>query len=155
MNLEYSKEETAFRDEVRTFIKDNYPAHVRDIETRDAMSKADFLAWHKILGKKGWAAPAWPVEYGGTGWTTTQRYIWGEENALAETVPPLPFGIAMVGPVIYTFGTPAQKAKFLPRILSGEDWWCQGYSEPGAGSDLAGVRTTAVRKGDKYSINGQ
>ncbi len=155
MNLEFSKEDIAFRDEVRTFIKDNYPAHVRDIESRDQMSKEDFLAWHKILGKKGWAAPAWPKEYGGTGWTTTQRYIWGEENALAETVPPLPFGVAMVGPVIYTFGTPEQKSKFLPRILSGEDWWCQGYSEPGAGSDLAGVRTTAVRQGDKYIINGQ
>jgi alkylation response protein AidB-like acyl-CoA dehydrogenase len=155
MNLEFSKEEIAFRDEVRKFIADNYPEHVRDVESRDAMSKEDFLAWHKILGKKGWAAPAWPVEYGGTGWTSTQRYIWSEENALAETVPPLPFGVSMVGPVIYTFGTPEQKAHYLPRILSGEDWWCQGYSEPGAGSDLAGLRTTAVRKGDKYIINGQ
>jgi alkylation response protein AidB-like acyl-CoA dehydrogenase len=155
MNLEFSAEELAFRDEVRAFIKDNYPKHLHGIEGRDQMKREDFLAWHKILGKKGWAAPAWPVEYGGTGWTSTQRYIWGEENALAETVPPLPFGVAMVGPVIYTFGTPEQKAKFLPRILSGDDWWCQGYSEPGAGSDLAGVRTTAVRKGDKYIVNGQ
>ena len=119
------------------------------------MNREDFLAWHKILGKKGWVAPAWPVEYGGTGWTSTQRYIWSEENALAETTPVLPFGVAMVAPVIYTFGTPEQKAYYLPRILSGEDWWCQGYSEPGAGSDLAGLRTTAVRKGDKYIVNGQ
>ncbi len=159
MNLEFSKEEIAFRDEVRTFIKENYPAHLRDIESRDQMKREDFLAWHKILGKKGWVAPAWPVEYGGTGWTSTQRHIWSEENARAETTTLLPFGLSMVAPVIYTFGTPEQKAKFLPRILSGEDWWCQGYSEPGAGSDLAGVRTTAVRQsgpgGDKYVINGQ
>jgi alkylation response protein AidB-like acyl-CoA dehydrogenase len=155
MNLDFSPEEIAFRDEVRAFIKDNYPAHLRDVESRDKMTKEDFLAWHKILHKRGWVAPAWPKEYGGTGWTSTQRYIWSEENALAETVPPLPFGVAMVGPVIYTFGTPEQKAKYLPRILSGEDWWCQGYSEPGAGSDLAGLRTTAVRKGDKYIVNGQ
>jgi alkylation response protein AidB-like acyl-CoA dehydrogenase len=155
MNLEYSKEEIAFRDEVRAFIRDNYPAHLRDIESRDQMNREDFLAWHKILAKKGWSAPAWPVEYGGTGWTSTQRYIWGEENALAETTPLLPFGLSMVAPVIYTFGTPEQKAHYLPRILSGEDWWCQGYSEPGAGSDLAGLRTTAVRKGDKYIVNGQ
>ena len=155
MNLEFSKEEIAFRDEVRTFIKDNYPAHLRGIEGRDKMQREDFLAWHKILYKKGWVVPAWPVEYGGTGWTSTQRYIWSEENALAETIPPLPFAVSMVGPVIYTFGTPEQKAKHLPGILSADVWWCQGYSEPGAGSDLAGVRTTAVRKGDKYIINGQ
>ncbi|MDX2234260.1 MAG: acyl-CoA dehydrogenase family protein [Hyphomonadaceae bacterium] len=155
MNLEFSAEELAFRDEVRAFIKDNYPAHLRDIESRDQMRKEDFLTWHRILAKKGWVAPAWPVEYGGTGWTSTQRYIFAEENALAETTPLLPFGLHMVGPVIYTFGTPEQKERFLPRILSGDDWWCQGYSEPGAGSDLAGLRTTAVRKGDKYVLNGQ
>lgn len=155
MNLEFSPEEIAFRDEVRAFIKDNYPARLHGLEGRDKMQREDYLAWHKILAKKGWAAPAWPVEYGGTGWTSTQRYIWSEENARAETIPPLPFGVSMVGPVIYTFGTPEQKARFLPRILSAEDWWCQGYSEPGAGSDLAGLRTTAVRKGDKYIVNGQ
>jgi hypothetical protein len=155
MNLEFSPEELAFRDEVRAFIKDNYPAHLRGFGSREDLSKEDFLAWHKILGKKGWAAPAWPVEYGGTGWTPTQRYIWSEENARAETIPPLPFGINMVGPVIYTFGTPEQKARYLPKILSGEEWWCQGYSEPGAGSDLASLKTRAVREGDHYIINGQ
>jgi alkylation response protein AidB-like acyl-CoA dehydrogenase len=155
MNLDFTPEERAFRDEVRAFIDANYPTHLRAKGIRDDLSKEDFLAWHKILGKKGWAAPAWPVEYGGTGWTATQRYIWLEENARAETIPPLPFGVAMVGPVIYTFGTPEQKKRFLPRILSGEDWWCQGYSEPGAGSDLASVKTRAVREGDFYIVNGQ
>jgi len=155
MNLDFSPEEIAFRDEVRAFIKDNYPRHLAGGMLRSEMKREDFLAWHKVLHKKGWVAPAWPKEYGGTGWNSTQRYIWAEENARGETIPPLPFGVSMVGPVIYTFGTPAQKERFLPRILAADDWWCQGYSEPGAGSDLAGVRTTAVRKGDKYIVNGQ
>ncbi|MES1197305.1 MAG: acyl-CoA dehydrogenase family protein [Pseudomonadota bacterium] len=155
MNLDFSPEELAFRDEVRAFIKDNYPAGVREKMNRDALAKEDYLAWHKILGKKGWSAPAWPKEYGGTGWTATQRYIWLEENARGETIPPLPFGVSMVGPVIYTFGTPEQKQRFLPGILSGDVWWCQGYSEPGAGSDLASLKTRAVREGDHYIVNGQ
>lgn len=155
MNLEFTPEENAFRDEVRAFIEDNYPEHLKGFGSREDLSKEDFLAWHKILGKKGWAAPAWPEEYGGTGWTATQRYIWSEENARAETIMPLPFGIAMVGPVIYTFGNEEQKKRFLPGILSGEVWWAQGYSEPGAGSDLASLKTTAVRDGDHYVINGQ
>ncbi len=156
MNLEFSPEEIAFREEVRTFIEANYPKHLRGKNImREDLSKEDFLAWHKILGKKGWSAPAWPKEYGGTGWTATQRYIWLEENARAETIPPLPFGVSMVGPVIYTFGTPEQKARFLPGILKGEVWWAQGYSEPGAGSDLASLKTKAVREGDYYIVNGQ
>ncbi len=155
MNLDFTAEEIAFRDEVRAFIEQNFPAHLREKTSRDQMDREDFLAWHKILAKKGWVAPAWPVEYGGTGWTPTQRYIWAEENARAETTPLLPFGLSMVGPVIYTFGTPEQKQRFLPRILSGEEWGCQGYAGPGAGSDLAGLRTTAVRQGDKYILNGQ
>ena len=155
MDLEFSPEEVAFRNEVRTFIDENYPKHLKGKVLREDLSKEDFLAWHKILGKKGWSAPAWPKEYGGTGWTVTQRYIWNEENARAETIPPLPFGVSMVGPVIYTFGTPEQKQRFLPGILSGEVWWCQGYSEPGAGSDLASLKTRAVREGDHYIINGQ
>ncbi len=155
MNLNSPPEEIAFRDEVRAFIDANYPAHLKGKGLREDLSKEDFLAWHKILGKKGWSAPAWPKEYGGTGWTATQRYIWLEENARAETIPPLPFGVSMVGPVIYTFGTPEQKQRFLPGILSGEVWWCQGYSEPGAGSDLASLKTKAVREGDFYIVNGQ
>jgi alkylation response protein AidB-like acyl-CoA dehydrogenase len=155
MNLDFSPEEIAFRDEVRAFIAANYPKHLKGVGLREDLSKEDFLAWHQILGKKGWSAPAWPKEYGGTGWTATQRYIWLEENARAETIPPLPFGVSMVGPVIYTFGTPEQKQRFLPGILSGEVWWCQGYSEPGAGSDLASLKTKAVREGDHYIVNGQ
>ena len=141
MNLDFSPEELAFRDEVRAFIRDSLPEKMRGRQIRDDLSREDFLAWHKVLGKKGWSAPAWPKEYGGTGWSATQRYIWLEENARAETIPPMPFSVAMVGPVIYTFGTPEQKARFLPGILSGETWWCQGYSEPGAGSDLASLKT--------------
>jgi hypothetical protein len=155
MDLNFSPAEIAFRDEVRAFIEANYPKHLKGKVLREDLSKEDFLAWHKILGKKGWSAPAWPKEYGGTGWTATQRYIWLEENARAETIPPLPFGVSMVGPVIYTFGTPEQKQRFLPGILSGDVWWCQGYSEPGAGSDLASLKTRAVREGDHYIVNGQ
>ena len=156
MNLDFSAEDLAFRDEVRSFIADSYPAVLRGKqEEGDELTKDDFLSWHKVLAKKGWVAPAWPVEYGGTGWSSTQRYIWSEETARADCIRLLPFGLAMVGPVIYTFGTPEQKAHFLPRILSGEDWWCQGYSEPGAGSDLASLRTKAVPDGDDYIVNGQ
>jgi alkylation response protein AidB-like acyl-CoA dehydrogenase len=156
VNLEFSPEELAFQQEVRVFIDENYPAHLRGKQDEgEELSKEDFLAWHKVLHKKGWVAPAWPVEYGGTGWTATQKYIWSEETARADCIRLMPFGLAMVGPVIYAFGTPEQKAQFLPRILSGEDWWCQGYSEPGSGSDLASLRTTAVLDGDYYVVNGQ
>lgn len=155
MNLDFSPEEVAFRDEVRTFIEENYPEELKGAGTREDLSRDQFLAWHKVLGKKGWSTPAWPKEYGGTGWTSTQRYIWSEENARVDAMMPLPFGVAMVAPVIYTFGSDAQKERFLPKIQSGEEWWCQGYSEPGAGSDLASVKTTAVRDGDDYILNGQ
>jgi alkylation response protein AidB-like acyl-CoA dehydrogenase len=155
MNLDFSPEEIAFRDEIREFIAENYPEEMRGTAGREDLSREQYLAWHKVLGKKGWAAPAWPEKYGGTGWTSTQRYIWGEENARVDAMMPLPFGTAMVGPVIYTFGSEEQKERYLPKILSGEEWWCQGYSEPGAGSDLASVKTTAVRDGDHYVINGQ
>jgi alkylation response protein AidB-like acyl-CoA dehydrogenase len=156
MDLDFSAEDLAFRDEVRNFIAENYPEELRGKQDDgEELGKEDFLAWHKVLAKKGWVAPAWPVEYGGTGWTQTQRYIWSEETARADCIRLLPFGLSMVGPVIYAFGTPEQKAHFLPRILSGEDWWCQGYSEPGSGSDLASLRTKAVLDGDHYVVNGQ
>ena len=156
MQLEFSPAEIAFQKEVRTFIAENYPENLRSVQDEGhELSKEDFLSWHRILAKKGWIAPAWPVEYGGTGWTATERFIWSEELAAADCVGTMPFGLSMVGPVIYTFGTPEQKAKFLPGILSGDDWWCQGYSEPGAGSDLASLRTKAVRDGDDYVVNGQ
>ncbi|WP_373472810.1 acyl-CoA dehydrogenase family protein [Sphingorhabdus lacus] len=156
MQLEFSPEEIAFQQEVRSFIAENYPQNLRSVQDEGHdLSKEDFLSWHRILAKKGWIAPAWPVEYGGTGWTATQRFIWSEELAAADCVGTMPFGLSMVGPVIYTFGTPEQKARFLPGILSGDDWWCQGYSEPGSGSDLASLRTKAVRDGDHYIVNGQ
>ena len=155
MNLEFSPEEIAFRAEVRAFIEENYPEELKEIGSREDLTRDQFLAWHKVLGKKGWAAPAWPEKYGGTGWTSTQRYIWSEENARVDAMMPLPFGVSMVAPVIYTFGNEEQKERYLPKILSGEEWWCQGYSEPGSGSDLASLKTTAVRDGDHYVINGQ
>ncbi|WP_432201753.1 acyl-CoA dehydrogenase family protein [Erythrobacter sp. W53] len=155
MNLDFTPEEQAFRDEVRAFIAEQYPKHLGDTGLREDLPREDFLAWHKVLGAKGWSVPAWPTEYGGTGWTPTQRYIWSEENARVNALMPLPFGVSMVGPVIYTFGNDEQKAQHLPGIRDGSVWWCQGYSEPGAGSDLASLKTTAVRDGDHYVINGQ
>ncbi|MEL6829324.1 MAG: acyl-CoA dehydrogenase family protein [Pseudomonadota bacterium] len=155
MNLEFSPEEVAFRNEVRTFIEENYPESLKGIGLREDLDREQMLAWHKVLGKKGWSTPAWPEEYGGTGWNSTQRYIWSEENARVDAIMPLPFGVSMVAPVIYTFGSQEQKDEHLPGIRSGEVWWCQGYSEPGAGSDLASLKTTAVRDGDHYVLNGQ
>jgi alkylation response protein AidB-like acyl-CoA dehydrogenase len=154
MELALSPEDAAFRDEARAFIAKNYPAEMRVPNPETDLSKEQMLLWHRILHKKGWIAPLWPKEHGGPGWSITRRFIFERETTRAGTLPPLAFGITMVGPVIYTFGSEAQKKKFLPRILSGEDWWCQGYSEPGAGSDLASVRTKAVREGDHYVVNG-
>ena len=155
MDLEFKPEDLAFRNEVRSFIEQNYPAHLTDLESRDQIRKEDFLLWQKILFKKGWGAPAWPKQYGGTGWTPTQRYIFQEECARAETIPIPPFGPSMLAPVLMAFGTDQQKAHYLPRIVNGTDFWCQGYSEPGAGSDLASLKTKAVREGDHYIVNGQ
>ncbi len=154
MDMSFTPEEMAFRDEVRTFIADNYPKDLKSKRTRGEMTKEDILTWHRILYKKGWVVPHWPVEYGGTGWSITQRFIWNEENAHAETQALLPFGLSMVGPVIFNYGNEEQKKRFLPGILSADDWWCQGYSEPGAGSDLASLRTKAVLDGDHYVVNG-
>ncbi len=161
MELNFTAAELAFREEVRSFIAEHYPPELRARQDagvdpiRLDLDKEDYLCWHRIVAQRGWVAPAWPVEYGGTGWTPTQRYIWAEEQGRARTVPIVGFSVNLVGPIIYTFGTPAQKAYFLPRILSGEHWWCQGYSEPGAGSDLASLQTRAVRQGDHYVVNGQ
>lgn len=161
MNLDFSPEDVAFREEVRTFIAENYPKDLRaKQDSGEPLSKEDYLAWHKVLAKKGWVAPSWPVEHGGTGWTPTQKYIWSEEQARADTLAVLPFGVSMLAPVVYTFGTEEQKTRFLPGIYNGEVWWCQGYSEPGAGSDLASLKTKAERvTGDDgkeyYIVNGQ
>jgi alkylation response protein AidB-like acyl-CoA dehydrogenase len=156
MQLEFTAEERAFQAEVREFIATHYPAEVRAKQQRGLeLTKEDFLGWHRILARRGWSVPAWPVEYGGTGWTATQRYIFEAELARADTVPVIAFSTNLVGPVLYTFGTPEQKARFLPPIVAGDVWWCQGYSEPGAGSDLAALQTRAVRDGDHYIVNGQ
>ncbi|AXA91074.1 acyl-CoA dehydrogenase family protein [Massilia sp. YMA4] len=156
MDLNYSAEDLAFRDSVRAFLDAKLPPELQDKVRRHLrLSKEDYVRWHKIVAEQGWAAPAWPVEYGGPGWNATQRHIWEEECARAGTPPILPFGVNMVAPVIMAFGNEAQKAHYLPRILDCDDWWCQGYSEPGAGSDLASLKTTAVRDGDHYVVNGQ
>ncbi len=156
MDLNYSAGDEAFRAEVRAFLAANLPAELQDKVRRHLrLKREDYVRWHKIVAKQGWAAPAWPVEYGGPGWDATQRHIWEEECAIAGTPPILPFGVNMVAPVIMAFGSPEQKAYYLPRILDCTDWWCQGYSEPGAGSDLASLKTSAVREGDHYIVNGQ
>jgi pimeloyl-CoA dehydrogenase large subunit len=156
MDLRFTDEELAFRDEVRTFFKDNLPPAIREkLKEGRHTSKDELVEWTRILNKKGWAVAHWPKEYGGTGWTPVQQYIFLDELQQAPAPSPLPFGVSMVGPVIYTFGSDAQKKQFLPRIANLDDWWCQGFSEPGAGSDLASLKTTAKRDGDHYVINGQ
>ncbi|HEY9057983.1 MAG TPA: acyl-CoA dehydrogenase family protein, partial [Aurantimonas sp.] len=156
MDLRFTEEETAFRDEVRAFIRDHAPEDVT-AALRDGRSvgKDAMVRWTRILNAKGWSVPHWPVEFGGTGWSPVQQYIFQDELQQAPAPQMLPFGHNMVGPVIYTFGNDAQKAKFLPRIANLDDWWCQGFSEPGAGSDLAGLTTKAEKNGDHYVVNGQ
>ena len=156
MDLSFSKEELAFRDEVRAFFKDNVPASTRQkLQEGRHLSKQEMIDWWRILNKKGWGVSHWPKEYGGTGWSSVQHYIFNEELQMAPAPAPLAFGVSMVGPVIYTFGNEAQKKHYLPRIANVDDWWCQGFSEPGSGSDLASLKTKAERKGDKYIVNGQ
>ncbi|MEJ8572305.1 pimeloyl-CoA dehydrogenase large subunit [Microbaculum marinum] len=156
MDLRFTEEEIAFRDEVRSFFRKALPEAIRaKMVDGHHLSKDDIVAWQRILNEKGWAVPHWPVEYGGTGWGPMQQYIFQEEMQRTPAPMPLPFGVSMVGPVIYTFGSDAQKQRFLPRIANIDDWWCQGFSEPGAGSDLASLRTSARRDGDHYVVNGQ
>lgn len=157
MDLSFSPEEESFRAEVRAFIAQSKPKLPKSVGWPEAevVSREEYLAWHKLLHRQGWIAPHWPRQYGGTGWTVTQRHIFNEECAAAEMPGLLPFGLMMLGPVLIAFGSEAQKQRFLPRILSGEDWWCQGYSEPGAGSDLASLRMRAVRDGDHFTVDGQ
>jgi len=156
MDLRFTDEELKFRDEVRTFFKENLPPAIREkLKEGRHTSKHELVEWTRILNKKGWAVSHWPKEYGGTGWTPVQQYIFLDELQQAPAPSPLPFGVSMVGPVIYTFGSDAQKQQLLPRIANLDDWWCQGFSEPGAGSDLASLKTKAERDGDHYVINGQ
>jgi pimeloyl-CoA dehydrogenase large subunit len=156
MDLRFTPEEIAFRDEVRAFFKASVPETVRrKMSESRHLAKEDFVAWQRILNKRGWATPHWPVEWGGTGWSPTQQYLFMDEMQQAPAPPPLQFGVNMLGPVLIAFGNEKQKRHFLPRISNIEDWWCQGFSEPGAGSDLASLRTSAKRDGDHYVVNGQ
>ena len=156
MDLTFTPQEVAFREEVRAFTADKLPGDVaRKILEHRRIEKDDVYRWHRALYEKGWIAPGWPEEYGGVAWNSVQRHIFDEETAAAGAPRLSPFGLSMIGPVLIAFGTDEQKQKYLPEILSGETWWCQGYSEPGSGSDLASLKTRAERKGDKYVVNGQ
>jgi len=156
MDLNYSAQESAFRDEVRAFVRARLPHEIsRKVLEHKRLDRDDYLRWQKILHAKGWMAPNWPVEHGGAGWNAVQQHIFDEECAEAGAPRIIPFGVNMVGPVIIAFGNAWQKQHYLPRILSSEDWWCQGYSEPGAGSDLASLKTRAERQGERYVVNGQ
>ena len=155
MNADFTAEELEFQKEVRHFLETEFPEDIKHkVDNGIRLEKDDYVRWQKILYKKGWVAPNWPVEYGGTGWTPTQKYIFAMEMGLYGAMEPVAFGVKMVAPVIYSFGNEEQKQRFLPDILQSNVWWCQGYSEPNAGSDLAAVRTTAVRDGDHYIVNG-
>ncbi len=155
MDLRFTDEENAFRLEVRGFIRENLPKSIHDkmLEHR-SLTKEDVVTWQRILNRRGWATPSWPKAWGGPGWTAVQRYIFLDELHQFPAPEPVSFNVSMIGPVIGTFGSEEQKAELLPRVANLDDWWCQGFSEPGAGSDLAALSTTAVRDGDDYIVNG-
>jgi alkylation response protein AidB-like acyl-CoA dehydrogenase len=158
MTLEWTEDELAFRDEVRLFLDTHLTDELREagrLMTSVYGEHARSLAWQKILNARGWAAPSWPTEYGGTGWSVAQRYIYARERVVAGAPPVSPMGIQMCGPAIIGHGTDEQKAFFLPRMLSAEHFWCQGYSEPGAGSDLAALQMRADADGDALIVSGQ
>lgn len=156
MDINYTPAELEFRDEVRAFLSAAVPDDIAaKVRLGKHLDKEDHLRWQGVLARRGWYAANWPVEQGGTGWSVVQRHIFEEECAAFGAPRLISFGVNMVAPVIMKFGSEAQKAYYLPRILSGEDWWCQGYSEPGAGSDLASLKTRAVLNGDHYVVNGQ
>ncbi len=157
MDIAFSTEHEAFRDDVRRFLDQALTDELRDAQRFCPGIFLDYehnIVWHKILYRKGWVAPAWPKEYGGTGWDLTQRYIWSTETTLAGAPALAPMGLGMCGPMLIGYGTEAQKRYYLPRILSGADYWCQGYSEPGSGSDLASLKLRATSQGDHYVLNG-
>jgi alkylation response protein AidB-like acyl-CoA dehydrogenase len=156
MDLSFTPQEEAFREEVRAWIRLAMPAPIRDkADNGGHFSHEETMQWHRTLYEKGWVAPHWPKEVGGTGWDAARRFIFSEELEAAGAPHLSPFGLSMVGPLLIHFGTDAQKQRFLPKILSGEEAWCQGYSEPNAGSDLASLRTTAEDAGDHFVVNGQ
>jgi len=155
VDLSLTPEEESFRSEVRDFLRANLPDDIRDrVRLGLPVSRADLQRWQQILAGRGWLAPNWPVEHGGTGWNLSRRHIFDMECRLAHCPPVMAFNFSMLGPALIAFGSPAQQAHYLPRILNGEDWWCQGYSEPEAGSDLASLRTRAEADGDDYIVNG-
>ncbi len=156
MDLNYTAEEESFRAEVRAFLAAELPAEIcRKVNLGRRVGKDDLVRWQKILHRRGWGAGMWPKRFGGAGWSVVQQHIFDEEAAAAGAPPQLPFSLRMVAPVLMAYGNAAQQSHFLPRIISGEDWWCQGYSEPGSGSDLASLRTTAERRADHYLVTGQ
>src|SRR6202042_640156 len=156
MDLRFTPEENAFRADVRAFMQDNLPAAIRSkmVEGR-RLGKDDLVTWQRILNAKGWAVPHWSKEWGGTGWSPVEIYLFRDEMQQAPAPEPLPFGTNMLGPVLIAFGNDQQKKRFLPRIANLDDWWCQGFSEPGSGSDLASLKTSAKRANGHYVVNGQ
>lgn len=155
MTQETDRDDRQFREEVRAFLRAELPQRLREAPRALLMiDHRDQQEWHRILARRGWSVPGWPVEHGGTGWTAAQRHIFDEELSLAHA-PLLSPQLNMIGPVLYTYGTPEQRARHLPPLIAGDAIWCQGYSEPNAGSDLASLRTKAVRDGDHYVVNGQ
>jgi alkylation response protein AidB-like acyl-CoA dehydrogenase len=155
MNVNFTAEDLEFRAEVRKYFETEFPQDILDKQNKAIpLTREDVVRWHKHIYEKGWAAANWPTEYGGTGWTPVQKYIFADEQARANAPVFLTFGVGMVGPVIYTYGSEEQKQRFLPDILEFNTWWCQGYSESGAGSDLASLKTRAELNGDHYVVNG-
>ncbi|MCH1541522.1 MAG: acyl-CoA dehydrogenase family protein [Alphaproteobacteria bacterium] len=157
MDMQLKKQDAAFQQEVRMFLDENLDAELREAGQKTSgisSAHAPLMRWHKILHKKGWVAPAWPQAFGGTGWSDMQRYIWQSECARANTPKLYPMGLGMIGPTLIACGTTQQQETYLPKLLSGEHIWCQGYSEPGSGSDLASLQCAAIRDGDDYIING-
>jgi alkylation response protein AidB-like acyl-CoA dehydrogenase len=156
MKSDLTTQQAAFRDEVKAFLADKLPADLaRRVKLGMSVGKEDLISWTRTLNDRGWAAPHWPEEYGGTGWSLIERHLFDVECRAAQAPVLSGFGFNMVGPAIIRYGSEAQKAQFLPAIRNADLWWCQGYSEPQAGSDLASVRTTALRDGDDYVVNGQ
>ncbi|WP_377707395.1 acyl-CoA dehydrogenase family protein [Pseudomonas protegens] len=156
MDLSFTPQEEAFRNQVQAFLAEHLPSELSDkVANGERLSKADMEHWHSTLNTHGWLANHWPEAFGGPGWSAVEKFIFELECGLANAPRIVPFGVNMLGPVLIKYGTPQQQDYWLPRILDGRHWWCQGYSEPGAGSDLAAVKTTAVRDGDHYVVNGQ
>jgi alkylation response protein AidB-like acyl-CoA dehydrogenase len=156
MQLEFTEAEQSFRDEVRAFLREQLSPEIsgKVLEGYE-LGREELVQWQRRLHDRGWGGMGWPKQFGGPGWNSVQQYIFDEESALAGAPRLIPFGTKMVAPVIMAFGSPAQQQRFLPPISSGEEWWCQGYSEPGAGSDLASLKTRAERDGEHYVVNGQ